>query len=84
MRSKKVLLLSSSSCVSLPTKPKSEARAITIGMATSIHVTSIPSILSIVWPVGRNDPVDEPATFKNCISTGAALPGTPSILVFPS
>ena len=49
-----------------------------------MQVTSIPPILSIGLPVGRNAPVVEPATSMKLSSTGAAVPGTPSMDVSPS
>ena len=81
---KKSRLASNCSRLSRPVSPKSAARAITIGIATSMHVTSISSNRSIRWPVGRKAPVDDPASSMKFSSTGAAVPGTPSMAASPA
>jgi hypothetical protein len=54
-----------------------------IGIAQSMQVTSIPSMLSRGLPVGKSLPVRAPAASINVKAIGAALPGTPSIEASP-
>ncbi len=75
---------SSSSGDSSPSIAKSLARNTTTGIPLSMQVTSTPSIVSTVFPVGSNAPQAEPATSRKSQTIGAALPGTPSISVSPA
>ncbi len=53
-------------------------------MPLSMQVTSMPSIVSRTLPVGSMLAQTDPAVSRKAISTGAALPGTPSIRAVPS
>ena len=75
---------SRSSRLSQPVIPRSEARIATTGIPLSMQVTSTPSIASTGFPVGSNVPQVEPAASGKFCSTGAAVPGTPSIRALPS
>ena len=54
-----------------------------IGMATSMQVTSTPSMTSRRLPVGSILPDTEPTTSMKLRMIGAAVPGTPSMLSVP-
>ena len=69
---------------SVPVTPRSAALATTTGMPLSTQVTSMPSMTSVIWPVGSSRPVAEPSVPANRSSTGAARPGTPAIAVSPA
>ena len=53
-------------------------------MPLSMQVTSTPSITSAAFPVGSRAPQVDPAASGKFWSTGAAVPGTPSIRASPS
>ena len=54
-----------------------------IGIATSMQVTSMPSITSRRLPVGSSLPDTEPTTSMKLSTIGAAVPGTPSMRASP-
>ena len=54
-----------------------------IGIATSMQVTSMPSITSRTLPVGSILPEIEPTTSMKFRMIGAAVPGTPSMRASP-
>ena len=83
-RSLRPAFASRSSRLSQPSTPRSEARITTTGIPLSMHVISTPSITSTALPVGSRAPQVEPAACGKFWSTGAAVPGTPSIRAFPS
>jgi hypothetical protein len=55
------------------------ARTITSGIAASMHVTGMPSIVSMRLPVGKSDPVTAPQASRKSRRIGAAVPATPSM-----
>ena len=65
--------------LSYPVTPRSAARMITIGMATSIQLTRMPCISLVVSPVGKREPHFDPTMLEKLRRIGAAVPGTPSI-----
>ena len=68
----------------VPVSPKSFARIMIIGIATSMQVTSMPSITSRTLPVGSILPEIEPTTSMKFRMIGAAVPGTPSMRASPA
>ncbi|MNP26181.1 hypothetical protein D3C76_1190240 [compost metagenome] len=78
------LSASNSAGLSSPRLPSWLASTISIGIAMSMHVTAMPSIMSRGCPVGKSFPVLLPAASRKVSCTGAAVPGTPSMAVSPS